>query len=116
LDLGPKAGSKRTSDEEARTQPKGQLAGDAESRPTVPVIQEHIGIDPVVGWLVCKDGPSRGADYRIKSGNNSIGRSEKMRICIGGDPSIARENHAYLSYDPQSNSYTILPGTARGLA
>jgi hypothetical protein len=54
-------------------------------------------------------------DYRIRSENNSIGRSETMRICISGDETIARENHAFVSYDPESNSYTLLPGSARGL-
>jgi len=115
LEINIKQGAKRAADE-ARTQPKDQPADtEAESSPTTPYFQERIGIDPVVGWLVCKDGPSRGMDYRIRSENNSIGRSESMRICIDGDASISRDNHAFISYDPQANIYTILPGSARGL-
>ena len=38
-----------------------------------------------------------------------------MRICISGDDQISRENHAFISYDPESNKYTMLPGNARGL-
>jgi FHA domain len=116
LDISMKTLPKRPP-EEGRTQPKGETAADqGDAGPTMPYFQERIGIDPVVGWLVCKDGPSRGMDYRIRSENNSIGRSENMRICIDGDPSISREYHAYISYDPQANIYTLLPGNARGLA
>jgi len=79
------------------------------------IFKAKIGIDPPVGWLVCIDGPERGMDYRIRSENNSIGRSETMRICISGDDSIARENHAFLTYDPESNTYYIRPGTATGM-
>lgn len=82
---------------------------------TIGIYKSRMGIDPPVGWLVCIDGPDRGMDYRIRSENNSIGRSETMRICIGGDETIAREDHAFLSYDPESNTYTLLRGNARGL-
>ena len=34
--------------------------------------------DPVVEWLVCIDGPEKGRDYRIRSGNNYIGRSQDI--------------------------------------
>ena len=30
------------------------------------------GVEPVVGWLVCIDGPSRGSDYRLHAGYNYI--------------------------------------------
>lgn len=33
--------------------------------------------DPVVGWLVCIKGATKGTDYRIHSQNNYIGRSAK---------------------------------------
>jgi hypothetical protein len=82
---------------------------------TIGIVKGKIGIDPPVGWLVCIDGPDRGMDYRIRSENNSIGRSETMRISIDGDETIARENHAFVSYDPESNIYMLLPGSARGL-
>src|SRR5690242_13732720 len=31
--------------------------------------------DPVVGWLVCVEGPDRGKDYRLHSEKNFVGRS-----------------------------------------
>ena len=97
------------------TEPKDQVGRGAESGVTVPLFFEPIGIDPPVGWLVCIDGPDRGTDYRIRAGNNSIGRSELMMIFIERDPGISRENHAFILYDPDSNVYMIRPGDAAGL-
>ena len=112
-----KTAPKRPAGEEEKTVPKDQTAGVRGEEPgfTTPFFNRRIGIDPVVGWLVCIDGPNRGMDYRIRSENNAIGRAETMRICIAGDEGISRENHAIISYDPESNTYTMLPGMARGL-
>lgn len=63
---------------------------------------KKVGIDPVVGWLVCIKGPSRGRDYRIRSGRNGIGRSDAMDVPIAGDDTVSRENHAFLVYEPQN--------------
>jgi hypothetical protein len=73
------------------------------------------GIDPVVGWLVCTEGADRGRDYRIRSERNFIGRSEKMNICIHGDDTISRENHAIISFSPRNNSFKLSLGESRGL-
>jgi hypothetical protein len=93
-----------------------------ESRPvvdsgevTVGIYRKELGMDPVVGWLVCVDGPDRGRDYRIRSEKNFIGRSEKMNICIHGDETISRENHAIVSYNPRNQTFKLLPGESRGL-
>lgn len=82
---------------------------------TVGVFKKKLGIDPVVGWLVAVEGPERGKDFRITAEKNFIGRSEKMDIPITGDPSVSRENHAIVSYNPKNNSFRILPGDGRGL-
>lgn len=71
-------------------------------------------IDPVVGWLVCMHGPEKGKDYRIRSENNTIGRSDDMYISIKDDM-ISRERHAYITFDPQTNKFYLRPGEARGL-
>jgi len=110
----PGGGDYQLGDEE-RTRPKDGWAG-AESDPvTQPLMVDKLGIDPVVGWLVCVEGPDRGRDYRIRSENNTIGRSDKMYVCISGDVSIARERHAVISYEPQKNAFYLVPGDARGL-
>lgn len=82
---------------------------------TVAFYGKEIGIDPVVGWLVCITGPNKGKDYRIRSERNFIGRSEKMDINIDGDEGISRENHAIISYSPKKRLFRIYPGDSRGL-
>lgn len=82
---------------------------------TIGALRKKIGIDPVVGWLVCIKGPDRGQDYRIRSERNFIGRSKAMDICIAGDNSISRERHAAISYNPKKNSFRVTPGESNGL-
>ncbi len=82
---------------------------------TVAVMKKEMGIDPVVGWLVCTKGPDRGADYRIKGEKNFIGRAPSMDICVQHDETISRENHAGISYNPKKKTFKILPGEGRGL-
>ena len=76
---------------------------------TVAVFQKNFSKEPVVGWLVCIEGPEKGVDYRIAAKNNSIGRGETADICIKGDPAISRENHARLSYDGKHNNFYLIP-------
>lgn len=82
---------------------------------TVPLIKKETGIDPVVGWLVCKSGAEKGRDYKIHSENNYIGRSEHMDICIHGDDTISRENHAIISYDDRDRVFYFTPGEGRSI-
>lgn len=91
-----------------------QDAGDDDGR-TVALIQSDMGIDPVVGWLVCLAGKEKGRDYRIHSDNNYVGRSEKMDICIRGDETISRENQAVITYDTSDNHYYFSPGDGRSI-
>jgi len=82
---------------------------------TIIVMQKELGADPVVGWLVCVEGAEKGQDHRIHAENNYIGRSEKMDICIRGDNTVSRENHAVVSYDPQSGTFYFAPSGGRGI-
>lgn len=82
---------------------------------TVALIKEEKGIDPVVGWMVCVDGKEKGRDYRIHADNNFIGRSDRMDICIRGDETVSRDNHAILSYDTVDNTYYFSPGDGRAI-
>lgn len=86
------------------------------SDPTKPVSVGGVeGFTPVVGWLVCVDGPAEGTDYRIRAGYNYIGRGENMDICILGDNSIGRERHAMIAYDPQEKIYFFGPADGRSI-
>lgn len=77
---------------------------------TVAVFQKSMQLEMVVGWLVCIEGNDKGKDFRIYAKNNSIGRSEKMDICIKGDTTISRENHARIAYDERHNVFHLIPG------
>ena len=83
---------------------------------TEPVIVNDIsGFSPVVGWLVCIDGPSRGMDYRIQAGYNYIGRGEHMDVCIKGDMKISRDRHAQLAYDQQERVFFFGPANGKDI-
>lgn len=73
------------------------------------------GYDPVVGWLVCIDGASKGQDFRLFNGNNSLGRGASSRIRIPNDPAISQENAAYVAYDGISKKYYFQAGNGRNL-
>ena len=53
--------------------------------------------EPVVGWLVCIEGPLRGVDFRLHDGYNFIGR-EEGDIHIQGDNTISRQKHAVVAF------------------
>ncbi len=82
---------------------------------TVAVMQAEMGIDPVVGWLVSLNGKEKGRDYRIHSDNNFIGRGEQMDICIRGDETISRVNHAVISYDTRDKLFYFSRGDGRSI-
>ena len=109
---GPKKGEDKT---RARPGVGGSSNRSGEENRTVGVMFKKKGVDPVVGWLVCVKGPEKGRDYRIQSGRNTIGRSRKMDVCVAGDDSISRENHASLAYDRKANRFTLVPGEGREL-
>jgi hypothetical protein len=89
------------------------VTGRAES--TISGLRKSIGIDPVVGWLVCVKGPDRGNDYPLRSRRNFIGRSVEMDICIAGDRGVSRNRHAIISYDPKKNTFKLIPGGSSSL-
>ncbi|WP_044560119.1 FHA domain-containing protein [Azospirillum sp. B4] len=82
---------------------------------TISVPRKSMGIDPVVGWLVCIAGPDKGRDYRLHSDRNKIGRSPNMDVFIEGDDTISRENHAQLVYSARSKTFSVVPGDGRNL-
>lgn len=112
----PPGPAKGASSGDGGTRPVGLPAAGDDSGRTVGVVQDRLGIDPVVGWLVCIEGPDRGRDYRIRSGRNFIGRADHMHICVRGDTSISREKHAAISYDPKHRVFKALPGDSAELS
>ncbi|MBM4257052.1 MAG: FHA domain-containing protein [Deltaproteobacteria bacterium] len=98
------------------TQAKGRANADREGNaPTVGVLHKQLGIDPVVGWLVCTDGAQRGRDYRLHSERNLIGRAPENDVCITGDETISRTAHAIISFEPRQRAFFLSAGESRGL-
>ncbi len=72
-------------------------------------------LDPVVGWLVCVEGPDRGRDFRLHSEKNFVGRTIGMDVAIQNDDTVSREKHGVIVFDPKKLAFWVLPGDASGL-
>ncbi len=91
---------------------------DAGSRPDN-VFQSEAGTQrtqnsPVVGWLVCIKGASYGRAFNLYAGQNFIGRSKSMDISLS-DPTVARNRHAILIYEPISRQFYAQAGESHEL-
>ena len=82
---------------------------------TVGYYAQVIGVEPVVGWMVCIKGAYRGESFKLKSGRNFIGRAANMDIVLGADQSVSRLRHAAVVYDPKSRAFIVAAGDAREL-
>ncbi len=90
--------------------PEAYRKRNEEQNKTVALGHRDMKRDPVVGWLVCIDGPEKGKDYRLFDKQNTVGRSERNDVYISEDKSISRENHARIAYEPRHNAFTLIPG------
>lgn len=71
--------------------------------------------DPVVGWLVCKKGEYFGQSFNLKSGRNFVGRSPQMDVCLLNEPSVSRDRHAVIIYEPVGRIFLAQAGDSREL-
>lgn len=71
--------------------------------------------EPVVGWLVCLEGPDRGKDFRLHNEKNYIGRAPSNDVVVESDNTVSRERHALVIFDPKKHTFWSLPGDAAGL-
>lgn len=102
----------------AQSSSNGNMGAYPKTEPIFPVAassEESTTFDPVVGWLVCIEGATKGNDYRIHSQNNYIGRSARMDISIPGDPHISAENSAIIAYDNEDRTFYFGPGSGRNI-
>lgn len=76
---------------------------------TMRLTPEDMQTEPVVGWIVCVEGPDKGKDYRLHSGNNFVGRSGAMDITLSGKY-VSSENHFCVSYDKRHDRYFAAMG------
>jgi hypothetical protein len=82
---------------------------------TVAYWANELKIDPVVGWLVCLNGYEKGKDFKLKSEKNFIGRDIDMDVCLEGDNTVSRKNHAMIAYNPKNREFMITQGEGSGL-
>ena len=75
----------------------------------------EVETEPVVGWLVAVEGAHYGEDFRLKTGRNFIGRSSNMDVALTGDPTISRDKHAVILYEPKANIFLVQPGDSKEL-
>lgn len=87
-----------------------RVLGGVEEDNTIRAFAEELENAPVVGWLVCVEGPGNGRDYRLRAGRNFIGRSFKMNVHMVEDQQIAQENHASIIYEPIASRFILLSG------
>lgn len=75
---------------------------------TVGTEKKKLGMDPVVGWLVCVKGSERGRDFRLHLGKNFVGRSLAMDIAITSEKGIASVNHTCIIYETKKNRFLLI--------
>lgn len=71
--------------------------------------------NPVVGWLVVKNGEEKGRSKTLTGGKNFIGRDSSMDVVLSGDKSISRIRHAIVTYEPNSRQFFAMPGESHEL-
>lgn len=74
------------------------------------------GKQPVVGWLVCVEGPHYGEDFQIRMGRNFIGRANSMDIVLAKDNSVSRDKHSIIVYEPKGNLFIVQAGDSKELS
>ena len=77
---------------------------------TVGEFNRKLGYEPVVGWLVCVEGPEVGKDYRLFGRINSIGRAEGNDVVLAQEHTVSQKNHVRLAYDAKHNNFQLIPG------
>lgn len=73
-------------------------------------------VEPVVGWLICVEGPHMGADFRLTAGGNFIGRDSEMDVCLKNDETVSRHKHLNVTYEPKSGTFLVAPGDTKELS
>lgn len=95
--------------------PAQPLPEEEEENCTVGYYSRVIGVEPVVGWLVCIEGEYKGESFKLKSGRNFIGRAANMDVVLSADHSVSRFKHASVIYEPRGRQFIVSTGESREL-
>ena len=88
---------------------------DTEDVKTVAMWNAPAGAEPVVGWLVCIKGEYFGRSFNLKTGNNAVGRAMNMDVPLAQEPSVSRNKHCVITFEPQNQTFYIQQGESSGL-
>ena len=69
----------------------------------------------VVGWLVCVKGEYKGRAFELRSGLNNVGRAQNMGVALAREPSVSRNRHAAIIFDPAVQMFHVAQGEGGGL-
>lgn len=114
----PVTEKKTVSDQKnARSQISSLVDAVADSQKTIGKFTTgNNGKSPVVGWLVCVEGKHYGEDFRLRAGNNFIGRDSTMDVVLTMDTSVSRNKHAIVIFDPVSCTFIVKAGESHELS
>lgn len=71
--------------------------------------------EPVVGWLVCINGEYFGESFNLNAGRNEIGRASNMDIALVSEPTVSRNKHTIVTFEPKHKKFYVQPGESSGL-
>ncbi len=86
------------------------MGSDLGDEKTVGIFRDKLGIEPVVGWLVCVKGREKGRSYNLHVGRNFIGRSLKSDIAIPDDETVSAEDHCSIVFEPNKQNFLLARG------
>ena len=66
--------------------------------------------EPLVGWLVGLNGDVYGEGFPLVTGPNNIGRGADMDVVLHGDPTVSRDRHAVIIYEPKGRQFYLQCG------
>lgn len=90
------------------------VCGEKEQGATIPLpVNEKV--KEVAGWLVCVSGKYKGRAFVCEEGRNRIGNDMSYEISLTMEPSVTREVHAYLIYEPKNSVFYLENGIGNGL-
>lgn len=116
--LSPKSGGKCNDDNgrgEKNDTPPHHVIPNDECKTVSFSSRKEDAKEPLVGWLVGLNGEVYGEGFPLVTGRNYIGRGADMDVVLRGDPSVSRNKHSIIIYEPKSRQFLIQPGESKEL-
>ena len=70
-----------------------------------PVAPTEVMAGPVVGWLVCVEGPDRGRSYPLHDENNFVGSGSLMDVNLSKGAGPSPDKPAVVTYDRTARAF-----------